>query len=120
MEITKIFGWVLILGDVLIIIWTLYSSYNIFTAKISAPEIFEMEERDISSEEKNNQSSVKGIEDIQNQMGEMVEDQIKNLIPTGGISKLLNLAVWTMLATILIFGGVQISKLGIKLVKNNN
>lgn len=110
MEVEKIFGWILLLVGVLIIIWALYSSYNIFTAKSPVPEIFKMEQGEVLSQEKEDQ-------DIQSQMGDIVKEQLKGLIPAEGIPKLFNLGIWTMLATILIFGGAQVSKLGIKLIK---
>ena len=107
---TKIFGWVLLLAGVLIIVWTLYSSYNIFTAKTAMPELFEVGEEEAlpSGEEAG---------DLESQMGKMIGEQLQGLLPTDTIPKMLNLAVWAMLASILIFGGAQISNLGIKLIK---
>ena len=109
-KITKILGWVLLLAGVLIIVWTLYSSYNIFTAKTAMPEIFEMGEEKALPQKG-------GAQDLQAQMEEMIGEQLQGLLPTDTIPKMLNLAVWAMLAGILIFGGAQISNLGIKLVK---
>jgi hypothetical protein len=93
---TKIFGWALLLAGALIIIWTLYSSYNIFIGEAAMPEIFEM-----------------GKEETLSQIGE----QLQGFLPIDTIPKMLNLTVWAMLAGILIFGGAQISNLGIKLIK---
>ncbi len=39
---TKIFGWILLTAGVLIIVLTLFSSYNIFTGKAVIPEIFQL------------------------------------------------------------------------------
>ena len=110
-KITKILGWVLLLTGVLIIVWTLYSSYNIFTAKTAMPEIFEMGEEKALPQKG-------GAQDLQAQMEEMIGEQLQGLLPTDTIPKMLNLAVWAMLAGILIFGGAQISNLGIKLMKH--
>lgn len=107
---TKILGWVLLLAGVLIIVWTLYSSYNIFTGEAATPEIFEVEKEEALSQKE-------GAEDLQAQMEEMIGEQLKGLIPADTIPKMLNLGVWAMLAGILIFGGAQISNLGIKLIK---
>ena len=110
MNFTKIFGWILLLSGVLIIAWTLYSSYNIFTAKTAVPEIFEIgEEKALSQKEE--------TQDLEAQMEEMIGKQLQGLLPVDTIPKMLNLAVWAMLAGILIFGGAQISNLGIKLIK---
>jgi hypothetical protein len=107
---TKIFGWALLLAGVLIIVWALYSSYSIFTGEAAIPEIFEMEEEEALS-------SGQGAEDLESQMGKMIGEQLQGLLPSDTIPKILNLAVWAMLAGILIFGGAQISNLGIKLIK---
>ena len=107
---TKILGWVLLLAGVLIIVWTLYSSYNIFTGGAVTPEIFEMGEGKALSQKE-------GAGDLQAQMEEMIGEQLQGLIPADTIPKMLNLGVWAMLAGILIFGGAQISNLGIKLIK---
>jgi hypothetical protein len=47
----------------------------------------------------------------------MIGEQLKGMVPLDSLPKLLNLAVWSMLAFILIFGGAQIASLGIKLIK---
>lgn len=110
MDFTKVVGWLLLSAGIIIIIYTLYSSYNIFTGQTDAPEIFEIEKQE---------SLVQGsgIQDIQAQMQEMFNEQLKGFIPADTLPKILNLSIWTMLAGLLIFGGSQISNLGIKLVK---
>lgn len=40
----KILGFLLLIAGVILIGWTLINSYNIFTGKIPAPEIFAMPE----------------------------------------------------------------------------
>ena len=85
-------------------------SYNIFTAKAPAPEFFEMPKEEVSAEK----GTAQGLEA---QFEEMIGEQIRGLIPADSFPQLLNLAVWSMLAFILIFGGTQISSLGIKLIK---
>jgi hypothetical protein len=42
---------------------------------------------------------------------------LKEILPAEAITKMLNLIVWSILAGIFIFGGSQISSLGIKLLK---
>jgi len=50
-------------------------------------------------------------------MEKMLSEQLKGVIPTDTLPKILNLIVWSMLAGLLIFGGSQIAGLGIKLIK---
>jgi len=109
MDYSKIVGWILLAGGVLLIGWTLWSSYNIFTAKSSLPEFFEMpkEEAALSG----------GALTAEAQMEKMLREQLEGILPVDAITKLLNLTVWSLLAFILIFGASQISGLGIRLVK---
>ena len=108
MKFRKIFGWLLLLAGVIIIFWSLYSSYNIFTAKAEVPEIFKIAESTLSQKE---------TQDLEAQMQEMIGEQLKGIIPVGSIVTLLNLIAWSIFAGILIFAGGQISSLGIKLIK---
>ena len=106
--VKKFLSLVLFLGGLAAILYSLYSSYNIFTAKISAPEIFKIEQIKATS------VAQQGIEaPLQN----LLQDQLKGLLPAGSISGLLNLMSWSIFSGILIFGGSQISWLGIKLLK---
>lgn len=113
MNISKnIVAWVLLIGGVILIIWTLVSSYNIFTGKSEIPEIFEMQsDLSLSSTTGSGQGA-----DIQAQMQKLLQEQLKGLMPTDALPKILNLSVWSILAFILIFGGTQISGIGIKLM----
>jgi len=106
---TKILGWILLLAGVIIIVWTLYSSYNVFTGKVVAPEIFKIEEK--------KEALLPKEGEVQAMMEKMLGEQLRAMIPADTVPKILNLAVWAMLASILILGGAQISNLGIKLIK---
>lgn len=116
MVITKIVGWVLLSVGVGIIFWTLYTSYNFFTAKTVLPKFFKIEAKE------NNLNTSKWKtpitpEEIQKQVEEMISQQLKEILPSDTLSNFLNLFVWSILAGILIFGGSQIATLGIKLIK---
>jgi len=108
---TKIFGWVLLVVGVAIIGWALYSSFNIFTAKAALPEFFGMPAEEQIPTQKG------ATQDVQAQLQEMIGEQLKGILPADTLPKLLNLIVWSILAWILIFGGSQLSSLGIKLIK---
>jgi len=110
--IFKILGWGLLVGGLLIIGWTLLSSYNFLAGEGDAPEIFKTAEEGIQQKE-----SGGGTLDVQRQMEELVGEQLKGMIPSGSVTKLLNLIAWSILAFIFIFGGAQISGLGIKLIR---
>lgn len=112
----KIFAWVLLVAGVVIIGWTLYSSYNIFTGKAVLPAIFEIKQEATGTTTQAGKTPTSPAE-IQEQMEIMVTERLKEFLPTDVLPKILNLAVWSMLAFILIFGGGQISVIGIKLFK---
>lgn len=109
-DYSKIIGWLVFLAGILLISWTLYSSYNIFTVRALLPEFFTMPEKEVSVQKGDTQ-------DVQAQLQKMIGEQLKGFLPADSITKILNLTVWSMLAFILIFGGTQISGLGIKLLK---
>ena len=105
--IKKILGLVLLFLGLIIILYSLYSSFNIFTAKTSAPEIFKTE---IVPSQKNGGG-------LEAQVQQMIGEQLKGILPANSIPQLLNLISWSIFAGILIFGGTQITTLGIKLIK---
>lgn len=111
MKLTKIFGWFLLLAGVIIIFWSLYSSYNIFTAKAAAPEIFKVAEKEAALPQQGR------VQDLQAQIEKMIGEQLKGMLPADLLPKLFNLIAWSIFAGILIFAGAQIASLGIKLIK---
>ena len=111
MDLTKIIGWLTFFGGISIILFTLYFSYNIFTGNAAVPEIFVFELEKIQTPVQ------EGIPTSQEGFGKMIIEQLKDILPLGDMTKLLNLGVWMMGAGLLIFGGSQIANLGIKLIK---
>ena len=104
----KFLGYVILGIGVVIILGTLYSSYNIFAGGAALPEIFREDPKPVIPS---------GLSlDIQGQISDALDQQLGNLIPTGSIPKILNLISWSILAGILVFGGTQLAGLGIKLV----
>ena len=102
--IRKFFGWVLLFLGLVIIFYALYASYQIFTAKESAPEIFSVE------------PSIEAVSGASG-LDELIQQKLKGLVPAEAILGFLNLISWSVFAFILIFGGSKISGLGIKLLK---
>ncbi|MFH1582416.1 MAG: hypothetical protein ABIA08_01510 [bacterium] len=109
MNYSKIVGWLVFTGGLLIIAWTLLNSYSIFTMQAEAPEFFTAEEQ--TAQQASGQSTEAQLQDL-------IQNQLKGMIPTDTLPVVLNLAIWSILAFILIFGGSQIASLGIKLIKN--
>lgn len=109
-------GWALLAGGLAIILFSLISSYNIFTGKEEIPQVFK-EGVEKETEQVQSQSPQNFQEQIQQTMQQALREQLSQILPQGTIIKLLNLTCWTVLAFIFIFAGSQISGLGIKLLK---
>ncbi|MCK4525339.1 MAG: hypothetical protein KAU07_02805 [Candidatus Andersenbacteria bacterium] len=137
----KIVGYLLLAVGLVIIFWSIYASYNIFTAKKEAPKVFSYNSEgviDLDSKDENVENAgainidkskltdpnyLKSLEAEQKAQAEsMIKDQIsgqlKEIIPEEFILKLLNLSSWSLFVFILIFAGGKISGLGIKLMKD--
>jgi len=112
MNFNKVIGYCLLFLGLGIIFWGLYSSYNIFTGQTTAPEIFAVEKAQKET------SSPKGtLEDIQKQVGQLIETQFQEMIPEGSVPRFMNLISWSIFIGIIIFGASRISLLGINLIK---
>lgn len=111
----KIFGWILLAAGVLVILGTLFQSFNIFTGKAQAPEIFKVPATTVSAPTQGKTPT--SIEGIQQELGKMLGEQLRGMLPADTLPKILNLSVWSILAGLLMFGGTQISSLGIRLLK---
>ncbi|MFA5767125.1 MAG: hypothetical protein WC919_04335, partial [Candidatus Paceibacterota bacterium] len=65
----QISGWVLLLGGALIIVYGLYTSFNIFTGEAEAPELF--------SSEKGSVVSSQEAGGIEGQLQQMIQEQLE-------------------------------------------
>jgi len=106
----KIVGWLVFIIGFSLIIWALCWSYNVYTAKSAVSEFFKVPVEKTSTPTGETQ-------DIQAQLQTMIGEQLKGFLPANSITQILNLAVFSLLIFILIFGGMQIATLGIKLIK---
>ena len=113
MKLKKITGWCLLLAGLLIIFYSLYFSYKIFTGKSEAPVIFKPKELEFPKIEK---SFKIDSHQLEKEIESIIKQQIKELIPAEFLSTLLNLISWSIFSGILIFGGSRISLIGVKLI----
>jgi hypothetical protein len=110
MNISKIvFGWILIALGVSLIAWVLFSTYKIFTGKTEIPSVFSYQISLVSQKETSGS-------DIQAQMQNIIQEQLKNMIPSDYLPKILNLTVWSIMAFIFLSAGSHIAGIGIKLL----
>ena len=118
----KILGYTLLFLGLGIISYSLFISYNIFTGHAQAPEIFEIKPQEtskISDTAKSAPSNNKVLsqEDTQKMLENQLREQLQNVLPANLLPKLLNMVCWSILAGIFLFGGAQISGVGINLLK---
>ncbi len=110
MKLTKILGLVLLILGLAMILYTTFYSYQIFTGAILAPELFEFATPEIDTNP--------NIFDLDAQFEKIIGSRLQQMIPSGSIAKIFNLASWSILAGILIFAGSQIANLGVKFLKD--
>ena len=108
MTTQKILGFIFLFAGVGIILFGLYSGFQNFSGKTMPPQIFTA----VYQKSSVKQAGV-GIDQIQN----LVQDQLKNLIPSDMLPKILNLSAWSIFLGLLMVGGGQIAGIGVKLVK---
>ena len=113
MNIQKALGFFLLALGIGLIVYALFASYLIFTGSNEAPEFF------LAPQERIADSSVSlgSLQDLQNQLPDLIGQQLQGLLPADAIPQMLNLAVWSMLAGLLLFGGSLIAGIGVKLLK---
>ncbi|MCH7604647.1 hypothetical protein IID24_01505 [Patescibacteria group bacterium] len=106
----RILGFIVLLLGLGIILYALISSFQIFTGRIDPPELFSFDEpADIQEATAPN--------NIQEQVGKLLREQLGEFLPVDVISRTLNISMWSMFAFLLLFGGGQIAGIGIKLLK---
>ena len=106
----KILGYVLLILGLILIGWTVWQSYNIFTGKVSTPLIFK------TAVPLQTMGSGNAL-DAQKQINDAVKQQLGQILPADAITKILNLISWSILAGIFILGGGVLSGIGVKLLK---
>lgn len=111
----KIIGFVLLFLGVIMILWGVWDSYQIFTAKKPAPDIFKLSQTEQQTSVKQ-KSTANPQEMIQQQLQQTIQEQLKNVLPAESINRILNLTAWSIFMAILVLAGGKIGGLGIKLL----
>jgi len=112
MKTNRAIGFTLLFLGVGIILFSLVSSYLIFTGYNNPPELF------LASQGAQGQEfSAGSAQDLQEQLPLLISQQLQGLLPEDAVSQALNLFVWSMIGGLLVFGGTMIAGIGVKLVK---
>jgi len=107
-----VLGWVLVFVGLAVVFWDISTSYYCFTAKREFPQVFVQP----AAGQKDTSSS--GVFDPQAMAGEIIQEQIGQLIPANTVSLLLNMSAWILFATFLIYAGAKVVGLGAGFLKD--
>lgn len=107
-KIDKIIGYILLAIGLLFIIIPLYQAYGVIAGSATPPSIF----KQINFLQPNQNV---GQMDFQKQ----IENALMEVLPLDMINEIINLLSWAILMSVFIFGGKQISLIGIKMIKKD-
>ncbi len=120
-KLKQTIGWILIAVGVAAILWGAWDSYQIFTAKKEAPQIFKIaavqnQTTGNTNTSNKNLTAEQIQEQLQQQMQQAVKDSFSQMLPLDSMPKIFNLLTWSIFMGILIFAGGKISGIGIRLL----
>ena len=113
MEFTvrQFLAWVLIVIGLGIVFWDISSSYYYFTAQKEFPKVF-VENQSVNT----SSGSSTGIE---GQIGNVIKDQIKQMIPENTVTQALNMSSWIVFASFLLWAGGKLIGIGSNFLKES-
>lgn len=103
----KLIGWILIISGILLVLGTIYSTYLNFTGQSEFPQIFTVQEVEVAP-------TTGGLED---QIGGMIREYIKEILPQDVTTQALNMFAWTLFAVFLVYSGSKLVSMGGTLLK---
>ena len=119
-KLRKSLGIILLFLGIAIITYPLFISFKIIEGEKNIPTIFK--ESTLEKNEKVPEELVSGKsnfqEDMEKKAREIISQQLSSLFPAENIAQLFNLIAWSIIAGLIIFGGAQLSQLGIRLLKD--
>jgi hypothetical protein len=114
MNYDKLFGYLLLLLGIAIIVIAVVYSFEIFTGRTSAPDIFKNEVT--ITQDKTTAKENITQENMQDYISKTVQNSMSKMLPENFATKAINLACWGAFAGIAIFAGGKIGGLGINLI----
>jgi hypothetical protein len=112
MNTLKIIGFVLLAVGLAIILFSLVSSFSIYTGSSEPAQIFVAPQGAGAKE-----FSPSSLQDLQEQLPQLLGQQLQGLIPQNAVPQMLNFFVWSMLSGLLLLGGSLVAGIGVKLLK---
>ena len=110
----KIFGWIILIIGILVIVWGIWTSYQIFTGQIPVYEVFTSETIEGTSLA---DTKINLNLPMEEQIQQIIKDQIGQIIPQESMFKFFNLGAWWIFMMILMLGGGKLAIIGVNLLK---
>ena len=105
----KILGWILIILGLFIVLGSIYLTYLNFTGQRDFPQVFAVQETEVAPQ-------ISG--ELDNQISGMIGEYIKEIIPQGTITQMLNMFAWIIFAMFLVYSGSKLVSIGAVLLRN--
>ncbi len=105
--IKQVLGWILIILGLFIVFWDILFSYYFFTAQKEFPQIFTSQQT-VSVSDANSSQTLSA----QDQVGQIIREQMKALIPENSVTQLLNMSSWIIFASFMLWAGGKIVGIG--------
>lgn len=111
-NIQKIFGWIFIFLGMATIYFGVYRSYKMFQGELEVPALIKADNTQKLPPASSNPAAP------EEQLNQMIGEQIKNILPIEGLIVSLNMLMWLVFVSVLIFAGGQAASIGIKMLRN--
>ena len=105
-SVKQILAWILIILGLFMVFWDISSSYYFFTAQKEFPQVF-TNTQTVSVDTSSSQTL-----SAQDQVGQIIKEQMKALIPENSITQLLNMSTWIIFASFMLWAGGKIVGIG--------
>lgn len=109
--VRQFLAWALIIIGLFIVFWDISTSYYYFSAEQEFPKVFP----DVQTEMISGSASTGNA--IQDQIGNIVKDQMSQMIPENTVTQLLNMTAWITFASFLLWAGGKIVGMGSDFLK---
>lgn len=115
-------GWILIIVGLAVIGQTINNSYKYFTGRADFPAVFtNLAANSVLDSKITAAADSQNLQEMaQAQIQQSMNQAIGNILPADSITKLLNIIVWSIFATFLVYAGAKIASLGIQLLSLKN
>jgi hypothetical protein len=108
--IRQFLAWILIIVGLFVVFWDITTTYYYFSAQQEFPKVF------INNETATTVNGTTGT-GIQDQIGNIVKQQISQMIPENTVTQLLNMTSWITFASFMLWAGGKLVGMGSDFLK---